>query len=208
MENDNAKSKIKYDYKKIRKEVVRIVKKACESRKNYFGGRTWECHIVPVVNHSLKLGKILKANLEVLELAALLHDYANLVDKKRYSSQHHKYGAIFAKEILTSLQLPEDKINHIADCIYSHRGSVKIKAKTLEAKILKSADAMSHITELADMFSLTYGIHRFDSLTGAKWLKAKLKRSWSKTMPEGKKLVKEDYETAIKILDHAIKCKA
>jgi HD superfamily phosphodiesterase len=204
MKNDNVKSKIKYNYKEVRKEVVRIVKKANRSQKNYFGRRTWECHILPVVSHSLKLGRILKADLEVLELAALLHDYANLVDKKRYSSQHHKYGAIFARKILANLQLPEEKINNVVDCIFSHRGSVKIKAKTLEAEILKSADAMSHITELADMFSLAYGIHRFGSLVGAKWLKAKLKRSWNKTMPEGKKLVKEDYVIALKILNKTI----
>ncbi|MCX6796092.1 MAG: HD domain-containing protein [Candidatus Falkowbacteria bacterium] len=199
MKNDKVKCKNDYNY--IRREVIKIVKNACAKRKNYFGSRTWEYHILPVVSHSLKLGKILKADLEVLELAALLHDYANLVDNKKFNSQHHKYGAIFAREILENLKLPENKINQVADCIYSHRGSLKIKAKTLEARILKSADAMSHITELADMFFLTYGIHRLGSLEGAKWLKEKLRRSWHKIMPEGKKLVREDYIMAIKILN-------
>jgi uncharacterized protein len=193
-----------YNYRKIRAEVIKEVKSVCQSRKNDFGSRTWEYHILPVVEHSLKLGRNLKADLEVLELAALLHDYANLVDSKKYNNQHHKYGAIFAREILENLKLPKDKISHVVDCISSHRGSVKVKAKTLEAKILKSADAMSHITELADMFFLTYGVHKFGSLEGARWLKDKLKRSWNKTMPEGKKIVKNDYLVAIRILDKTI----
>jgi len=52
---------------------------------------------LPVVKHSLKLGKQLKADLEVLELAALFHDYANLVDNKKFDKEHHRYGAIFAR---------------------------------------------------------------------------------------------------------------
>ena len=191
--------------KQIISEVRKIVKDACKSRKNYFGDRIWECHILPVVNHSLRLGKQLKANLEVLELAALLHDYANLVDNKKYNKEHHKYGAIFAKEILSKYGVSEEIKNNVADCIYTHRGSVNVKPKTIEAKIIKSADAMSHITELAAMFSLAYGIHRFELTEGAVWLKNKLERSWKKTMAAGKKIVKEDYETAIKILNRITK---
>lgn len=194
---------MKYNYKKVREQIIKKVKDTCYRQKNYFGGRTWELHIQPVTEYSILLGKKLGADLEILELSALLHDYANLLDTKKYDAQHHKYGADFAKKILQNL-LPEEKIKHIADCIFSHRGSTKIKAKTLEARILKSADAMSHITELADMFYLTYGIRGFDSLEGAKWLKAKLKRSWNKTMLEGKNIVREKYIIANKILDNTI----
>ena len=194
---------MKYSYKKVREQIIKKVKDACYKKKNYFGGKTWELHIQPVVKYSLFLGKKLGADLEVLELSALLHDYANLIDNKKYDKQHHVYGASFARKILKNL-LPEEKINHITDSILSHRGSSKIKAKTLEAKIIRSADAMSHITELADMFYLVYGIHGLNSLEGAEWLKAKLKRSWQKTMPEAKKIISEQYIIANKILDNTI----
>jgi len=64
---------------------------------------------------------------------------------------------------------------------------------------------MAHITELADMFFLAYGIHKLNSLDGSKWLKEKLERSWNKIIPEGRKMVKNNYKTAIKILDENIK---
>ena len=77
--------------------------------------------------------------------------------------------------------------------------------QTIEAKILASADAMAHITELVDMFYLTFGVYNFKTTAGAKWLKSKLIRDWQKIMPEGKKLIKEEYNLAINLLDKAMK---
>lgn len=193
----------KYSYPKIRKEVERIVKTACEKRDNKFGSSLWRYHVQAVLKHSLVLGKKLKADKEVLELAAMLHDYAAIKDYKLYKD-HHIHGAQYAEEILRKLNFPEEKIKQVKECIFSHRGSVKKKRKTREAKILASADAMAHITELPDMFYLAYGVHRLKTCEGSKFLKNKLQRSWRKTMPEGKKIVKEDYEAAIKILNRAL----
>lgn len=193
----------RYDYNKIKNKVRKLVKDACHARDNKFKSSVWQFHILPVVEHSLVLGKKFKADLEILELAALLHDYAGLINK-RYYKDHHLHGARLVKKILTDLDYPKEKIIHIQDCIISHRASVRIKPKTIEAKIIASADAMAHITELVDLFYLTFGVHKFKTKKGAIWLRDKLKRSWSKIMPEGKKIIKEDYKTAIKILNKAI----
>jgi uncharacterized protein len=68
------------NFQKIRGEVYNLVKEAAYSPKNKFTSTAWDYHIIPVVRHSLVLGKKLKADLEVLELAALLHDYACFVN--------------------------------------------------------------------------------------------------------------------------------
>lgn len=194
----------KYNYKKIRDEVRKLVKEACYSPKNKFCNTIWIYHVTPVVEHSLKLGRKFQVDLEVLELAAYLHDYAGLVNYKFYKN-HHLEGARLAGEILENLNFPKEKIKHVKGCIKCHRGSIKKDRKTIEAKILASADAMSHISDLADMFYLTFGVHRYKTNEGARWLKKKLRRSWQKIMPEGKRLVKRDYEIAMKIIDKAIK---
>lgn len=193
-----------YNYQKIKKEVEKIVKQANDSHENVFTDTVWDYHIQPVVKYSLILGKKLNADLEVLELSALLHDYAAMIDKKLYND-HHLHSAMLAEKILKDLDYPNDKTNHIMNCIVSHRGSLKIKKKTIEAKILASADAMSHIGELVDMFYLAFGVHRFKTEDGAKWLKSKLHRSWRKIMPAGKDIVKNEYNLAIGLLDKAIK---
>jgi len=192
-----------YNYRKIRREVRKLVRDACYSAKNNFSYTTWQYHILPVAGHSLHLGRRLKADLEVLELAAYLHDYAGILDYKLYKD-HHLHGARLAGKILGELNFPAEKIKKVKECIGSHRGSVRIKHKNKEAEILASADAMSHFTELADMFYLTFGIHRYKTLEGARWLKAKLERSWAKIIPEGRKLIKEDYKTAKEIINKAI----
>ena len=192
-----------YNYKKIRQEVKRLVKKACYSANNNFSYTTWRYHIIPVASHSLRLGKMLKADLEILELAAYLHDYAGILNYRLYK-KHHLHGAQLAGKILDELNFSQEKIKKVQECIISHRGSVKLKHKSKEAKILASADAMSHVTELADMFYLTFNIHKYETLEGAKWLKAKLERSWAKIMPEGRKLIKDDYKIALKVINKAI----
>ncbi|MFH1522892.1 MAG: HD domain-containing protein [Patescibacteria group bacterium] len=203
---------MKYDYNKIRNEVREIVKEACYSEKNAFDCTVFDNHILPVVEHSLKLGRKFKVNsngqlkvdFEVLELSALLHDYAGVNDFNLYKD-HHLHSAKMADKILSRLNYPVSKINHIKECITSHRGSVKISKNTVEAKILASADAMAHFTELADMFFLAFNVHGYKTQEGSKWLKKKLMRSWKKITPEGKKMVENDYKIAINILNKAIK---
>jgi uncharacterized protein len=190
----------KYDYQKIRQMVIKIVKDACFSPKNIYTETVWGHHILPVVNHSLILGRQLRADMEVVELAAYLHDIAAISNRK-FIEDHHLYGAEMARTILSKTDLPSEKIDKIYDCIFSHRGSRKIKQNNLEAKILASADAMSHFSELADMMYLVYGIHHLKTEEGARWLKEKLERSWKKIMSQGKELMKNDYNIAKKILN-------
>ena len=56
-------------------------------------------HIKYVVRESIKLAKTYDADLEIVELAALLHDIA-LVAKVGTKADHHSNGAIIAKELL------------------------------------------------------------------------------------------------------------
>jgi uncharacterized protein len=190
-----------YD-KKIRR-IRKIAKEACYSSNNGFTETAWDYHILPVVRHSLALGKKLKADLSVLEVASLLHDHAGITDIKLYP-KHHIHGAKMAEKILKEHNWPGEKIESVMHCILTHRGSIKLKHKTLESKILASADAMSHITEPADMFYLVYGVHKYKTRGGARWLKKKLERSWKKIMPEGKKIIEKDYDTIMNILNKAL----
>lgn len=195
--------KKEYGYKKIRIKVRNLVKKACYSKNNKFSEESWDYHIVIVVDYSLKLGKKLKADLEILELAALLHDYAGICNEK-FSKEHHIHGARLAEKVLQPFNYPQDKITHIKECILNHRGSRKRVHKSIESKILASADAMSHFSQIVDMLHFTYQTRKLGTKKGAVWLKEKLKRSWKKIMPEGKKMIREDYEIAMKVLNRAI----
>lgn len=194
----------RYDYEKIRKKVFREVKRASFAKDNFFTSTVWAYHILPVVKHSLALSKKLVADVEVVEMAAFFHDYSCLLDKKYYE-KHHLHSAQMAKEFLLKTGFPKEKIALVGKAIISHRGSVKSNRKSVEEKILASADAMAHISEPADMFYLAFGVHRFKTREGSVWLKEKIKRSWEKIIPEGKGIVESEYKMLSRVLDKSIK---
>ena len=192
------------DYKKIISEVKRIVKAANDSPKNKYGKTVWPYHLELVVRYALALGRKLKTDLEVLELAAYLHDFAALKEAKN-DKEHHIIGARLAGELLAKLGLEKEKIAAVKECILRHRGSVPLKKKTLEAKIISSADAMSHFYYIPDMFFLAYGVHRLETDEGARWLMEKLRRSYKKIMPEGREMIKKDKKIFFEILNQILK---
>lgn len=200
MSNDRSG---RYSYRRIRKAVALIAERAARAPANHYSDTVWDFHILPVVRFSGRLARALKADREIVELAALLHDHACLLDQKYYP-EHHCHSARMARTILADLGYPEAKTEAVAEAILAHRGSRPRKRKTLEARILASADAMSHITELADMMYLAYGIHGLKTAAGATWLLAKFERSWSKIIPAGRRLIRADYRLARQVLLHAI----
>jgi hypothetical protein len=196
---------MKYGYKAIIKTVKKLVKEANDSPRNKYGDTVWKYHLCLVAKHALALAKKLSADEEVVVLAAYLHDYASLLDV-RNASRHHLEGAKKAGAILKKLGLPAEKIKAVKECIISHRGSVKVRKRTLEAKIIASADAMSHFYYVPDMFYLAYGVHKLKPDEGAAWLKAKLKRSWEKiVLPEGREMIKKDRKLFLEVLGQVLK---
>lgn len=193
-----------YDYRKIKKDVFEEVRRASFAKDNFFTDTVWDYHILPVVKHSLNLAKKMGADCEVVEMAALFHDYSCLVDKKYYE-KHHLHSAKMAEDFLAGYHFSKEKIVRVKKAIVSHRGSIKGERRTLEEKILASADAMSHISEPADMFYLAFGVHRYKTQQGALWLKKKIIRSWNKIIPEGKKIVEQEYKMLLEILDKALR---
>ena len=187
----------KYSHKAVVKEVKKIVEAVCKRQSNIDGYDAWEHHILPVVRFSKMLAKKLKADIEVVELAALLHDLGSLQGDKE---NHHISGTKEAEKILKKLDYPKEKIEKIKHCIYAHRGSKAIKRETLEAEIVASADAMAHYTDLPSLFYLVFNKHKLDIEEGVASLRGKLERDWKKLMPPARAIIREKYETIRQIL--------
>ena len=93
-------------------------------------------HVERVYDTCLHIGRLEKANFDVLLPAALLHDIA------RGEENHAKAGAEKAKHILQSYGEPEENLEKITSAIASHSFSGKKPPKSLEAKILSDADKL------------------------------------------------------------------
>lgn len=95
-------------------------------------------HTLKVFNLATYLAKKEKADLQVCQVAAYLHDVGQALDPEN----HEDKSTEMAREFLNSLNLPGDFIEKVCHAIY-HHGKDRIKgAQTLEAKILYDADKL------------------------------------------------------------------
>jgi len=177
------------------KEISNIVEKACKDKDNYFGYGAWTHHILPVVKYAKLMAKKLGADEEIVEIAALLHDYASVKDHKLYK-EHHLHGAILAEKILKKYDYPLEKIERIKHCITSHRGSKIAKKLTKEALCVADADSMAHFDSVSSLFYLAFFSHKMDIDEANEWLLQKLERSWNKLSPKAKTIMKDKYEAS------------
>ncbi|NJE62313.1 HD domain-containing protein [Thermococcus sp. 21S7] len=102
-------------------------------------------HVERVLNLCMHIGREEGADLEVLALAALLHDIARPLESSGRVEDHAVEGARIARQYLRSFGYAEDKIEAVAHAIEAHRFSRGPEPQTLEAKILSDADKLDAI---------------------------------------------------------------
>ena len=118
--------------KRIEKTIYEEVKKRCELPTNTYGIGAWDHHIKVVYELAKRYASDYGANLEIVSLAALLHDIASVTNVE-FTEEHHIIGATIAEDLLKKEEYPIDKIELIKKCILNHRGS-KLKEKTSPGK--------------------------------------------------------------------------
>lgn len=182
----------------ITKKVEQLVKKTCLKATNAYGHGSWSHHISEVVKYSKMLAKKLNADEEIVEIAALLHDYGSVINKD-WMPEHHIHSTRLAEEILRKYNYPEDKIKKVKHCIIAHRASKNIPRETIEAKIVASADALAHFDKVNSLLYFVFVKQKMGINEGTKWVSDKLDRSWKKLMPEAKDMIKEKYK-AMKLI--------
>jgi len=104
-------------------------------------------HVMRVFNLANTLAKGQKVDLEVIQIAALLHDIggAQEANDKSGKTDHALVSAQMADPFLRKLGYNEEKIQHIKDCIETHRYRTTRRPKTLEAKIVFDADKLETV---------------------------------------------------------------
>ena len=118
-------------YKKnnnIETEVKIFVETECQKPTSKYGAEPFEFHFIPVVKYSRQLARQMKIDLELITLAAWLHDIGSIIHGRQ---NHHLTSAKIADEKLKELNYPSDKIDLIKKCILNHRGSQKRQRKTI-----------------------------------------------------------------------------
>ena len=109
------------------------------------GSHDWD-HTQRVVNLCMHIGQAEGANLEVLEIAAYLHDVGRpYEDESQGGVCHAEKGAEMARELLGKYSISEEQKANIIHCIRSHRFRGNHSPQTVEAKVLFDADKLDAI---------------------------------------------------------------
>lgn len=177
---------------KIKSDILKLCK-----NKDW----NWRLHIESVVKYSKILAKKLEADVEICEISAWLHDIIKIRDNQR--ELHHVKGSEEAVKILNEYHYPQDKIEKIRHCILTHSSDKNYPPKSKEAKILASADALSHIDNFLALTYVVYYLKKCSVNEGKDWLIKKYKACNDKLelVPEAKKIAKQKYESIKMILD-------
>lgn len=183
----------------MRENIEQIVEQACAADTNIFGYDIWTHHILKVVQNAKQLAPHFDADPEIVEFAALLHDYASIKDEALYAD-HHIHGPIEAEKLLKRFGYPAEKIGAVKEAIATHRASVTVEHRSTEGECLANADAMSHIEGVPSLLYLAYVHHGMGVDEGSAWVKAKLQRSWQKLRVDVQEFVRDRYEAALKVL--------
>lgn len=128
-----------------RKLLEEISRRAFRFYENSRGSHDWS-HTERVYKLAMRIAEKEGADLEVVGIAALLHDIGREEqDKSKGSICHAESGARLARALLMELAIAEDKIRRVVHCIETHRFRGHKRPQSKEAKILFDADKLDSI---------------------------------------------------------------
>lgn len=174
------------------------VKVTCQSEKNFFGMGGYY-HIKAVVKNAIILAEKYGADVEVVTIAAWLHDIASVTDYNLYED-HHIHGVRIATDILNDLNYPMEKVEMVQKCILNHRGSKLLEKNSKEEICVADADAISHFDNIPSLFHLAYVVRKYSIEEGSEFVRNKLIRSYNKLSEESKEMYREKYDNVMSVI--------
>jgi len=123
----------------IMKQIESFARKYCEEeviKSGYEDQNLWKNHVQLVRKYAIKLAKKEKADLFVVEAAALLHDIGKYKGRKGHDELSYK----LSKDFLNKLDIPKKDL--ILKCISKHGSEYSSEENEIEVKVLQSADAL------------------------------------------------------------------
>lgn len=132
--------------------TINFVKKQLENAES---GHNW-FHMERVYNNALLIAKEETCNLEVVQLAALLHDIAD----SKFHDGDETVGPKVAKDFLTSENVLEETISHVVAIIENisfKGGNFEKKFTSKELEIVQDADRLDAIGAVGIARTFNYG---------------------------------------------------
>lgn len=183
----------------ITETIREYVRSECNGSGNAFGAAFFVEHLAVVDKYGQMLAKVLSADVEIVELAAYLHDIAAIRDITTVP-QHAVLGAQAAREILARHSYPSERVERVARCALSHSAPVQMGGGPLEEVCLSNADAMAQIARPVYWFYYLFGVRRFDLEKGRDWWRQRVQTNWELLVPPARRIIETEYNRARDLL--------
>ncbi len=183
-------------------KITEIVLEKCEQHKKnpkYGYYDYWNDHICRVLYHAVNLAKEYGADVEIVELGALLHD-VSMPSEYGDRSEHHIYSAEITQTLLSSFNYPKDRLELVKKCVVNHSGRNAHLRDTLEEFCVSDADALAHFDRIPSLFSLAYGILGMQLEEGRAYVKRRLQGDFSDLSERSKQIYRSKFETIMETL--------
>lgn len=182
----------------IIQKIKKFVEEECNKPTSKYGYEPFEFHFAPTVKYAKQLAQELGGDLEVVTIAAWIHDIGSIMVGRK---DHHITGAKIAEEKLREFGYPEERILLVKNCVLHHRGSQKIEAETLEEQIVAEADAMSNFDEIPGIFKAAFVYENLSQREARESVRKKLNNKWNQLKFEkSKEIIKPKYEAVMLLL--------
>lgn len=142
----------------LKKEILSKTEAYVKKTLKGDSGHDW-WHIYRVRNTAILISKKEKADLFIVELAALLHDIAD----HKFHKGDISIGSQVARKWLSGFEIGTETINHICQIItdISFKGAkVDTPMKTIEGKIVQDADRLDALGAIGIARAFSYGGYR------------------------------------------------
>ena len=180
----------------VKEVVMNDIEKHKNKREDHYD--YWNEHIKYVYKEAVLLAKKYNAELEIVQLGALLHDIAS-IKMVGTRADHHINGKIIAEEILTRYEYPREKMERVLGCVYNHRSSKN--ATNIEEQCVADADVLAHFDNIPMIFSIAYKQEDNKNLANLKeWLKKYFKKDFDDLSDLTKKEFKERYKLICQVV--------
>lgn len=186
-------------YHQIRTDLLEVFPPDSDNPRHRYTRRTWifPNHIDIAVDFARQLADKYQANAEIAMLGALLHD-AGLAYKRETASPagHEGRSVEYAQESLPKYSYDTQLIDEVIKCIAATEPEVE--PATLEAKIVRSADALSH---MLSVHYLAKAMFADDLEDGISFVEKKIEKDFYKVcLDDERQMVQPVYDYYSKII--------
>jgi uncharacterized protein len=180
--------------------VREFVEKACKKPENLMTEAFYQKHIQMVVDFSDQLCLKLKADREIVRIAAYMHDISAILDFSTLSV-HPVNSAEIAKSLLTVHQYPKDRVNKVCQSILTHSIPMDKLEGSAEQVCVSNADAMAFIASPSNWLYYAFSIRKMNLNEGLMWYRNKAQENWKLLIDPAKEIIHEQYHQLCNIIE-------